>query len=458
MIRMFLSVIIFSLYYLSSVSFVYACSCVAGISPCEALKNTPHVFIGRVVDISNSSSSQEDPELLTFEVEQSFKGLQSRKVKMWQGTGSGDCSLVFDMGERYLIYANYDNETKLYSTGLCTRSSAVKYASEDLDYLRGLPSSASKNRISGIVVRYDYDYDPDSTPEDPELIAGIKIVIADQYGKRLETVTDTDGYYKFIGIPAGKYRIDPVLPQYLTLERSDSKAIDMSSKGCISVNFFTRTNGKIKGVVLDDEKRPVPDIYVDILPVELADKIGDPKYGSYKKSDVNGNFEFNELKKGRYYIGVNIRRNPEGDTPFPRTFYPNASNIGEAEVIDLHRGENLEGYKIQLPKRLKVRQIEGSLTWPDGKPVVKGMITLKDSPDREDGQSIAFENTDSSGNFSIIALEGIEAWIHASSFVEVKDGLQVFEADPVKVKVQSGIAPVRLVLSRRGKGGLTYIQ
>jgi phosphatidate phosphatase APP1 len=116
---------------------------------------------------------------------------------MYQGTGSGDCSFVFETGRRYLLYAYYSAETKQFHTNICTRSAAIEYAAEDLWYLRGLPASNEGNNLTGLIVNYDYV--EDGIPSIPDLIANVK-VIATADGKRFEAVTNNEGFYKMLNL------------------------------------------------------------------------------------------------------------------------------------------------------------------------------------------------------------------------------------------------------------------
>lgn len=133
---------------------------------------------------------------------------------MWQGTGGGDCSFVFEKGEAYLLYASYDAETKLYHTNTCTRSRPLAYAADDLDYLRGLPRSDGVTRLSGTLVRLDYS---DGGGQPPTLLDGIKVVAEDPQGRRFEAATGANGFYSITGLPAGRYKVRPQLPSHLSL-------------------------------------------------------------------------------------------------------------------------------------------------------------------------------------------------------------------------------------------------
>lgn len=441
-----------------------ACSCLQQPAPCAEFKETPAVFVARVTEITTETVKDEgsggEPYQVSYahlSVVQSFKGVAEKQVRMWQGTGGGDCSFVFEEGETYLLYASYDAESKRYRTNICTRSRAVAYAADDLDYLRGLPGSDGETRLSGTLVRYDYS---DGRDRPPGLLEGVKVVAEDTQGRRFEAATDADGFYKFKGLPAGRYKVRPELPGHLTLAYGHGKGgeVELPAGGCAGANFVARTDGRISGTLLDAAGLPVAEAYVDLVPAEFADRVNDHGVGRVKTTDSDGKFEFTELTPGAYLLGVNIRRHPSGDLPFPRTYYPGVRDAAGARAVKLGMGEKLTDFVLRLPPRLQVRTIEGSVVWPDGKPLTRAMVDFKDTPELTGGESFGSANVDGRGHFTIPALEGQEGWVHASTLLEVKDGLDVHVSEPARVVAGAAQKPLRLVVVKKARGGFRILR
>lgn len=430
---------------------VNACSCNRRVAPCKAYAEAKAVFIARVTAIDTTGGGAEKMTFASLFIEEAFKGISETRIKMWQGTGTGDCSFVFEKGTAYLIYAGYSDESGRFHTNICTRTAPLKYAGEDLNYIRGLPGSNQSNSLSGTVVKYDYEEPGRSS--DPELISGVKVIAEGEDNRRLEAITNTEGFYKIVGLPAGRYRLRAEIPSYLSLAYKSPETVDVPSEGCASADFLTRTDGRISGVLLDNRGRVTPDTDVDLIPFELAHRLGDRSIGRYKKTDAAGRFEFTELKPGRYLIGVNIRQEPEGDNPFRRTFYPGVSSVSKARVIVLGRGERLDGNDIRLPASLPVQVIHGVFLWPDGKPVNKGLLRLKD----EAGQDLDFAEPDNHGRFTLKAIRGTKGWVHGSVMVRVESGLDVIEANPIRLIANSKVGPIKLVASRKARGGVRIL-
>ena len=433
-----------------------ACLCARRPAPCEAYNSAPAIFIGVVTSIDPARENSDAFMYAHLSVEQSFKGINQPTVKMLQGTGEGDCSIVFAKGMRYLIYAAYSEDTNSFHTNICTRSVALAYAGEDLAYLRGLPASDLGTSLTGTVINHDYE--EEGFTSEPELIKGVKITAVGPNGQNFETFTSDDGTYKMSGLPPGTYTVRADVPSYLHVDRTAPEKVVVPGKGCASVGFLTRTDGRIAGVVRNAAGKLAPEQYVDLIPFEMANRLGNRRIGRFTKTDATGKFEFISLRAGRYLIGVNIRSNPEGDNPFPRMFFPGVANAADATVITLGKGEKLNGYDITLPPPLPVSIIRGVLVWPDGKPVTKALIRLRNSAQPRQGEDLAFAEVDQKGRFSLTALEGTEAWIHAGVTIPVEAGIDIMTAEPVRVIAGADRRVIRMVVSKKSPGGVRIIQ
>jgi hypothetical protein len=389
-------------------------------------------------------------------VEEAFKGITQSKITTYQGTASGDCSLVFEKGERYLFYAWYSEETKQFHTNFCTRTRPLNIAAEDLDYLRNLPASDQNSRLSGTAVRLDY-FRGDS-PSTPELLKGIKVTATGDDGQRFEAVTDHQGFYKIVGLPSGHYKVSAEVPAHLTLERNRRESVEIRSNGCASVDILARTNGRISGVLRDAKGQVLTDTNVELVHFELANRIGERGIGLYTKTNESGRFEFGELTPGRYLLGVNLQSAPDGDTPFRRTFFPGVRSSSTAKVLVLGVGENLTDNDFRLPPRLPVEVITGTFVWQNGEPVKKGLISLKDTPNSTGGESLDYADVDSQGRFTLKALAGTKGWVHGSVLVEVPSGLDLMVAKPIRVAANSKQKPIKLIVTQKTGGGVRILR
>ncbi len=133
--------IIFTIFFFAfitvlSVINALACSCVPQESESiekqvkEAYTNSTAVFVGEVVEVI------EKPD--TFNTEVKFKNVKSWKnefkdtVSITTGRGGGDCGYEFEVGKKYLVYA--DGDKNKLSTNICTRTSAFE-SNKDVAFL-----------------------------------------------------------------------------------------------------------------------------------------------------------------------------------------------------------------------------------------------------------------------------------------------------------------------------------
>ena len=198
-------------------SFSQLTECGYNVTPCEAYANADAVFIGKVTKIVPETSEiwQRDKDYdqtANIAIEKIYKGIEGNSVVLHQ-LGRKNAP-KFISGGRYLFYANFDRATKKWGVKPCGRTRMGNYVQDDLRYLDGLPASVKRSRIAGEVVRYETDSEnPQGTME---RLAGIKVRIIGA-GKEYETVTDENGFYEAYDIPAGRYVMQPKIPNGLVL-------------------------------------------------------------------------------------------------------------------------------------------------------------------------------------------------------------------------------------------------
>ena len=108
-----------------------ACDCLTAPVH-EALQHSDAVFAGRVVDIRYGGERSDNA--VTFQVEGVWKGPLARQIRVFTASDDGRCGIGFELGRRYLVYANRDERT--LRAGSCSRTQRLnQHAREDLRYL-----------------------------------------------------------------------------------------------------------------------------------------------------------------------------------------------------------------------------------------------------------------------------------------------------------------------------------
>ncbi|PWT92497.1 MAG: hypothetical protein C5B54_03395 [Acidobacteria bacterium] len=432
------------------------CSCAQGGTVCGDYASAAAVFVGVVSDITRGSirrdeTSKEDlffGKIVHFSVEQAYKGVESPEISVETGNGGGDCGYPFESGKRYLVYAYGIPKGKL-GTGICSRTKPLSQASEDLDYIRGLPESASKSRVSGTLIRHTDDRDANGFRKTKPMSETKIVIIGD--GHQFEAFTNEQGVYVVTGLPAGKYRVKPVLSSNLRLERWDNRDSDeivVPPGGCVAADLTVETNGRITGTIFDSSGNPAVGIQVDLVPVQFVGTTPSAEVVESKneKTDKEGRYQFTGVSPGRYYLGVNLRYPPTANLPYPGIYYSGTQEREKATIVELREGEKLSGYDLFLSPPISLRTIEGVFLWSNGLPVKEGFIYFEDSAEATHTNRVySSGRVDDQGRFSIKAFDGLECWVHANTRSSTGARMESIEIEPVKIVVNASTPRLKLI-------------
>jgi hypothetical protein len=434
----------------------FACSCASGGTVCDAYQKSAAIFVGTVLSDTTVTVQMEvttlgkgkqietySEKLYVFAVEQSFKGVEGTVLEVQTGIDDGDCGIEFRKGERYLVYAYLNTKTKKLHTGICTRTNSVSNASEDLNFLRGLPDSALKSRISGKITQIRYESDA-LYEYKYQKMSGVKVTLKGE--KSFESVTNDQGIYLFVNIPPGTYQLKADLPATLSNKEYE---IELPVAGCARRDISTQIDGRIAGKVLDNQGQVVEGAKIKLIPADIAQNETSMSISSRshsEKTDKEGRYEFKELTPGKYYLGIYLNEEPRGEFPYPKTYYPGTTDQEKATVIVLGEGEKLAGYDLTLPSALSVKTVEGIFVWSAGRPVRPGNVHLTDSPDPEKkGRIYASSEVDKQGHFSLQGFDNLEGWLHGSTYTTVGGRMEFVDIKPVKIKVAEAMKPTKLI-------------
>ena len=110
----------------------HACSCDPPVSTDQEYDRVDYVFAGEVAEIGDPDS--DDYLDVLFEVSESWKGVDHRKITIGTPAYGDACGFDFNEGGEYLVYAS-DNDARYgpdIVTGICDRTNSLALVDEDL--------------------------------------------------------------------------------------------------------------------------------------------------------------------------------------------------------------------------------------------------------------------------------------------------------------------------------------
>jgi hypothetical protein len=332
-----------------------ACTCISA-TPCEEFKHSSFVFTGRVIKLNTHIAFGAEDTLheygvyVTFRVERTFKGQPDSEVTIVTGFGGGDCGYPFAQQHIYLVYASKGGHDQFF-TSICSRTRPLEEAAVDLDYLGNLPESLSQTILWGRVTRFDGFND---TWLEFKPVAGLALAAEGRTGSH-QAVTDTGGRFKFVNLPPDTYKIDVVLPNNMVILSPLPPEAKIPAGGCDETTISLIQDGRISGRILDSTGAPLTGIWVDLLPLDSSLRKNSYFRMIYSVSEYNGEYIIKKIPPGKYLLGVNLRRQPYGDTPYLSAYYPGVYSLTEAAVISLDTGQHLQNYDFRLARSLPVK-------------------------------------------------------------------------------------------------------
>ena len=427
---------------------VDACSCGGYATPCGSYESAHAVFIGVVQSVETKKAKGSDGEeysagqVAHIQVEKSFKGMAQPEV-VFRTKGSS-CDPVYKEGERWLLYAYYDQKTKMWGIAACDRSTRIENAADDLLYLQGLPKSASTSRLSGELEHYEDD--PEEGFKRVKGIGGAKVKITGE-GKSYEVYTNKDGVYEVYGLPPGKYAIEPEIPvglkvrfpmYYGAVDPSDGKNVRvvLNEKSCASMSFVLSSNNRIAGKVFGADGRVLPNVCLDLA---LKDKL-QANTRIFDCTDKEGRYEMSQIPPGEYLIVLNSEGKISSDEPFPTTYFPGVFEKDKATVLTIAPSSNLEDYDIHIPSQENRKILQGVLQYSDGKPVVDEFVEFKADRVKEGFDGEVHTSTDDQGRFTLVVLEGLKGTLRGFMYTYEGEFVNCPQLDKL-LKAKGGRVP-----------------
>jgi hypothetical protein len=387
------------------------------------------VFTGTVIDIAEPSRTKRVVRMQIGEVLTGVDPAQ-KEIEILTGMGGGDCGYSFHPGVDYVIYA-YKNSEGHLETGICSRTRPLTQAAEDIAYLRAIPQLPATAEIR-VSIADNSTWEAGRRP-----MQRVRTTISGPDGLR-EALTDRAGRATLAGLTPGEYTVQWASDGYT----SGNRKVQIHAKGCAEVPVTMLLDRRILGRVLTRAGLPAAKVMIEMVPAHPGPD-DSPIAQNYATSDLDGHYEFEYLRTGDFYLGVNLDHPPSPENPYARWFFPGTEEPAGATIVHLPETPGVQTFDLILPEPQKDRIIEGVVVWPDGQPA-RARLPLEDP--RWPGYA-SFESSDGDGHFLLHSFDGTLYRLHA---VGGESSISAISAEPVEIQPSSAPLKLRLILTRPG--------
>lgn len=251
-----------------------------------------------------------------------------------------------------------------------------------------------------------------------------------------QAVTNDQGNYKISNVPPGNYLVVTTAPAFVPANNSSwGKTLVITKEEAIeNLDFTLMRGGVITGKVTDADGRPVIEVEVAAY-VNRADDSYETPPGT--RTDDRGIYRIFGLPPGKYRVGAGQSANgsPSGSGRgfYRLTFFPAATEISQASIIEVTEGSEATGVDIALGRPMTKYSARGRIVDAEsGQPVPNvnyGLQTRISSSSFSSSISVG-DVSNQAGEFK---LEGLTPGKYAIFIAPQQNG--ALRADPVTFEI-----------------------
>jgi hypothetical protein len=197
--------------------------------------------------------------------------------------------------------------------------------------------------------------------------------------------SDADGNYHVGGLASGQINVTPVAPVYVLPTSpmfGQGRVVNLSTNEAVEgIDFKLTRGGVITGRITDADGRPVIEERITLISVdENSGVVLQPVRGSnfmMYQTDDRGVYRIYGLPTGHYKLSVGDEGRGVGlraSGYYPRTYYPDSSEISKAAIIDVSEGGETKNIDIKLGRRALTYSASGRIVDADGGQTLPGVF------------------------------------------------------------------------------------
>lgn len=203
---------------------------------------------------------------------------------------------------------------------------------------------------------------------------GIIVAASTQNGMppMAQATSDADGSYRISGLAAGQIIVTPVAPVFVVPNSSmfgQGRVVTLSANDetVEGVDFKLTRAGVITGRITDADGRPVIEERISVVAVDenggvIRGPTLRPTNPMMYQTDDRGVYRIYGLPAGHYKVSVGDEgrsTNLRAAGFYPRTFYPDGSDLAKAGIVDVSPGGETKNIDIKLGPRGSTYSISG---------------------------------------------------------------------------------------------------
>ena len=302
---------------------------------------------------------------------------------------------------------------------------------------------------------------------------GILVVVGGQGSSTpvAQATSDAEGNYRIGGLAAGQVNVSPVAPVYVVPANAmfgQGRVVNLAANEAVEgIDFKPTRGGVITGRLTDGDGRAIIEERINVASVDengapVRGPISRPTNFMMYQTDDRGVYRIYGLPAGHYKVSAGDDAARIGGIralgSYPRVFYPDASEIGKAAIVDVSEGGETKNIDIKLGRRSSTYSVSGRIVDADtGAPVAGvnftvGIVQQNQAENYVSGTSGPSSASNSQGEFR---LEGLSPGHYAFMLNAANFGMNTTPSpkvysDPVPFEILEGDVTNLEIKARRG--------